>query len=114
MIIGGKDRPIKIGINQSIEYCTLRGCTITQMNNDLEGVASGGMDISVLRDFIWSALKDGARVAKQEFDVDTYTVGDWLEELDDQQMEQFFKDLVASMPKGKKSEAGKKKAATVS
>lgn len=99
MNIGGKDRPIKIGLNQSIEYCELRGITITQMNEDYVKLQNGAGTGSEVRDLIWSALKDGARVAGEEFDHTNYDVGDWLEDLDPETMAEFFKEVADSMPK---------------
>jgi hypothetical protein len=109
MKIGGKDRAVKFGINQSVIYCELRNCSITQMNKDIADLGAGSGDVGVMRDFIYSALKEGARKAGEPFDFTNYDVGDWLENFDESEMESFFKELVDSMPKAKE---GKKKAVT--
>ena len=97
MNIGGKERELKIGLNQSILYCDLRGISISEMNSDLGKLATGtGAE---LRDLIWSALKDGARKSKTEFPYTNYDVGDWIEELKDEELTKFLADLVGSMPK---------------
>lgn len=107
MNIGGKDRPIKIGVNQSILYCELRGISISEMNNDLTKLAYGSG--SQMRDYIWSALKDGARVAKIEFLQSNLDVGDWLEDIEQDELTNFIDELTGSMPKMKvkKKEANK-------
>ena len=110
MKIGGKDRPIKFGVNQSIEYCELRKCSITQMNKDITNLGNGNGDLSVMRDFIWSALKEGARRKGEDFKYTTYDVGDWLEDFSETEMTEFFEELVASMPKVEEKDMGKKKA----
>lgn len=103
MKIGGKERPIKIGLNQSIEYCELRGISITQMNDDLARLANGSG--SEMRDYLWSALKDGARVSKTDFSHSNLDVGDWLEDVSQEELSKFIGDITGSMPKG----TGKKK-----
>ena len=111
MIIGGKERPIKIGLNQSIIYCELRGISITKMNDDFVKLANGSGTGAEVRDLIWSALKDGARKAKEPFEVDNFEVGDWLEEMEPEQMATFMNDLASSMPKVRAGK-GKKKVVT--
>jgi len=37
-----------------------------------------GIDFNVQRALYWSALKDGARMEKQEFDYSPEEVGDWI------------------------------------
>ncbi|RLF66357.1 MAG: hypothetical protein DRN30_02290 [Thermoplasmata archaeon] len=106
MNIGGKEREIKIGLNQSILYCELRGISITDMNSDLAKLSNGtGAE---LRDLIWSALKDGARVSGEEFNHTTYDVGDWIEELDPESLGTFINSLVESMPKMRPAKSKKK------
>ncbi len=109
MKIGGEERLIKIGLNQSILYCELRNISITEMNADLAKLSKGtGAE---LRDLIWSALKDGARVSGTEFKYTEYDVGDWIEELDPSELGEFMKALINSMPKSKPGNSnGKKKA----
>ncbi len=99
MKIGGKDRTIKCGLNQSFEYCELRKISISEMNADLSNIAKG--DGSQIRDLIWSALKDGARIENVEFEYTNYDIGDWLETIDDGEIEKFFKDYLKSLPKPK-------------
>lgn len=103
--IGGEERPIKFGMNQSILYCEERGITLEEMSKELSGL--GKDSGATLRDLFWSALKDGARVEKQPFDYSTGDVADWLEDLTEADYEQFFKALAESTTK-KKSETAPK------
>ncbi len=109
MIIGGEDRTLKFGLNQSALYCELRDISIKQMNMDIQRIAQGDGNGSEIRDMIWSALKDGARVEKQAFEFDHFEVGDWLEEVDTNEMAIAIKELAMSMPVAKKKAAEKAK-----
>ncbi len=109
MKIGGKDRPIRFGINQSIIFCRLRGITINQMDADIKKIIKNEVDGSEIRDLLFSALKDGARKEKQQFDFEPENVGDWMEEIETKDLEQFFVGLVDGMPKSKRKQPSKKK-----
>lgn len=98
MNIGGKERPLKFGFNQSVFYCEQRGITITQMNKELTKIST---DMGVFRDTIWSALKEGARQAKEPFEFDAFDVGDWLEKIEAEEATRAIKDLTESMPRTK-------------
>jgi len=100
MKIGNKDRKLKFGMNQSILYCEIRDISLTQMNKELTKITDGTG--SELRDLIWSALKDGARVSKEKFEYSNFDVGDWLEELDSKEIESALNMLIESMPSKKK------------
>ena len=108
MKIAGKEYPIKLGLNQSIEYCELRGITINQMNDDFTRMANGEGTGSEIRDLLWSVLKDGARVAGTKFTMSNYDVGDLIEAMSTDEMTEFMEELAGSMPK--KQPNAKKKA----
>ena len=109
MNIGGKERPVKIGFNQSVLYCELRGVSISAMNEDYQKMAQGQGNGSEVRDLIWSALKDGARVAKEEFEYSNLDVGDWMEEIEPGQVTEFINELSANLPTRKDKTKSKKK-----
>ena len=100
--IGGEDRPIKFGINQSILYCELRDISITEMSKDMEKFINGSG--AELRDFMWSALKDGARKEKIDFDYTPEDIGDWMEDMSEEEMEKFFAGMIEDNPPSKKKE----------
>ena len=100
MKIGGKERKIKCGMNQSILYCELSDISITQMNKEFVNLTtSNGSEI---RDLVWSALKDGARIKKEAFEYTNFDVGDWMEDLNEKDLEDFIKDMTDTLPKSKK------------
>ena len=101
MNIGGKNRPIKVGVNQSILYCRLRDVPINQIDEDIKKIANGTSNGSEIRDLIWAALKDGARKAKQEFEYTPEDVGDWMEDVTKDDIAGFMSELVGTAPKKK-------------
>lgn len=110
MNIGNKERPVKMGLNQSILYCELRGINITQMNTEFTSFANGKHTGAEIRDLIWSALKDGARKEGTEFNYTNLDVGDWIEDLEPNSITEFIKGMAETMPKAKAKPVNKKKA----
>ena len=96
VVVDGKEYTISWGLNQSIEYCNLRSIDITQMNEDYANI---GKDISIVRDLMWSAFKDGARIKDVEFTMTTYDVGDMLETMSSEEVSSFIATMVDTLPK---------------
>ena len=108
MNIGKENRPVKFGINQSIIFCKLRGITISKMSDVIDNIVKNEVDGSEVRDFLYSALKDGARKEKQTFDFTPEDVGDWMEDVDLEELESFFLGFIDSQPKTKRKASKKK------
>ncbi len=106
MKLGGKSYTTSWGMNQSIEYCELRGISITQMNKDLAKIATDSG--AVLRDLIWSSLKDGARKDKVELELTNFDIGDLLEDIKPGEIENFMAGMTATMPKVREKDTKKK------
>lgn len=102
MKIGGKEHKLKFGLNQSILYCELRKISVNQMNEEFASFADGTYNGSEIRDLLWSALKDGARVAKKPFNKTNYDIGDLMENMSEAEMSSFLLEMADSMPKPKK------------
>lgn len=102
MIIGGEDRPIKVGVNQTIIYCELRGVPINQIDKDVQKIAKGESSGAEIRDLLYSALKDGARAAKLDFPYTPEDIGDWMDSISSEDMQGFMGELIGAAPKGKK------------
>ena len=78
--IGGKSRPVKFGVNQTSEFCKLRGIGAGEYFAFLKDKFVGAKgDGGEFRDLLWSALKDGARLKKLEFEYTPEDVGDWMD-----------------------------------
>jgi len=100
--IGGKLRPIKFGTNSTALLCELRGITLKDMgvmfsedrikNNEITG--------GEIRDMIYSGLVSAARSKGIEVDFDQYMVGDWIDEMDANELVKAFDVLGQSQPKG--------------
>jgi len=108
MFIGGEDRPIKFGINQTDLYCTLRGISITVMQEEMKKFVNGDYTGGEIRDLIWSALADGARKEKIDFPFTNLDVGDWLEEVQEGELTKALNEMNAGAPKVRANSAKKK------
>ena len=97
MDIGGALRPVGWGMNTWILYCELRGCTITDMGEQLQRIGTGGGSGSEIRDLIWAALKSGARKEKQDVEFDNWDVGDWLDDISTEALTEFLTSMTESM-----------------
>ena len=105
--LGNKEYPISWGLNQTILYCELRNVSVSEYNEQLSNIANGtGAE---LRDLMWSGLKDGARRAKKDFNLDTFDVGDLMEELSAEDISSIINTMIDTLPKPKDEEASKKK-----
>ena len=104
--IGGTPYPIKWGLNQSMFYCELRNVSIDEMNKQLSNISK---DVSILRDLLWSAFKDGARVNKTEFTLSNFDIADVMEEMQDGEMENLISSMIDTLPKPSNAKPIKKK-----
>ena len=95
--IGGQKRLLKFGINTLAVFTEKSG-------KGLEEMAFG---ITDLRGLIWAALYTGARKQGTELEVDEWTVGEWLDEIDEEQFNLIMRTITESMPEpdGKKKRA---------
>ena len=108
--IGGKLRPIKFGTNSTALLCEIRGITLNDMglmfseerikNNEITG--------GEIRDMIYAGLVSAARSKKIEIDFDQYQVGDWIDEIDPNELVKAFEVMGESQPKGSNTTAKKK------
>ena len=107
--IGGKDRPIKFGTNQSARYCEIRSIDLPVMRDELSNLATS--DGSSIRDLLYSALWAGCKSEKIDVDFDRYDLGDWIDDMDQKEMDKAFQFLIDSEPKAEEGEAveGEKK-----
>lgn len=78
--VGGKERTVKFGTNQSVIFTELRGIQLAEYMELLKNVDEGKVDLAFTRDVMYSALVDGARVTKVQVDFTKEDVGDWIDE----------------------------------
>lgn len=95
--IGGKPRLVKFGTNQLAIF--------TQRHNIALADVSFGME--QLRDLIWSGLVAGAKKNKEEVDFDEWTVGEWMDEMEEAEFNKILDAFNNSMPTPGDSKPGK-------
>ena len=110
--IGGEERPLKFGLQQSISYCEMRNVSINEMQDELGKLVDGKGTGAEIRDLLYSALKDGARVDKKPFDFTPEDVADWIEEINPEELKKAFSVMGSSMP-DKDMSLGKQKVVKV-
>lgn len=96
--IGGKPRLLKFGTNQLAIF--------TQMHKVDLSEADFGMHH--LRDLIYSALVAGAKKNKEEVTFDEWEVGEWIDELPDEDLQKIVDSFTNSLPKGEGDDTKKK------
>ena len=101
MNIGGKERKLKFGINQSITYCEILNIDISDMDESFQRMANGKGTGTELRALFYSALKDGARIEKSEFNYTVEDIGDWLDEVTPEEIQVAIGEMVSTLAKGK-------------
>ena len=108
--IGGKLRPIKFGTNSTALLCEIRGITLNDMGLMLSEDRINNNEITggEIRDMIYAGLVSAARSKKIEIDFDNYTVGDWIDEIDPNELVKAFEVLGQSQPQGSNKTPKKK------
>ena len=96
--IGGKDRPLKFGTNQSAKYCEIRGLSLVEMQEELSDIANS--DGGSIRDLLYSALWAGCMTDKLEVDFNRYDLGDWVDEMSQDELNKCFQVLFDSNKSG--------------
>ena len=94
--IGGKKRSLKFGTNQTALFCEITGLPLSESFN-VKNFKAGE-----LRDFIFSALKDGCRIKSEKVDFTNVDVGDWMDELSQQDYGLIFGTAFNQLPKEEK------------
>lgn len=109
VVIGGKKRPVKFGMNQTIIFNQHRGITLKDYAElfTADKLKSMNIDGSEMRDLLWSALADGARYKNQKFDATPETVGDWIDEASEGVVREAFSAMISRIEDD--TDEGKKK-----
>jgi hypothetical protein len=109
VMLGGETRSLKFGFNTMALFGDLTGKKLSEMQN----IASG-MSMSDIIKLMWCGLKEGARKAGKEFDHTYDEVGDWLDDLQENDpdglagMMAMFNQSQAPVQNGKKKVKGKR------
>jgi hypothetical protein len=111
MKINGKEMPTKWGINQCELFCELRGISLKQYYELLADFETGNYTFGAIRDLIYTALKDGARQAGEQFTATNLDVGDWMDTDPAKYIAEALTELVETLPKPTDNGTAKKKKA---
>lgn len=98
--IAGTEYPVKFGTNQTAVFCELHNCDLKTYYGIFSGENFSKLELGgkQVRDLIYSAMKDGARAAKQPFDLSPEDVGDMMDIMNTQR--ELYQQLFAIMSSG--------------
>jgi len=91
--IGGKKRPFKFGTNATALFCEERKCTLNDfmiLGTKLQKKEITGSEI---RDLLWAGLICGAKSKKKDVDFTSFDVGDWMDEMDQNELNKVFQEI---------------------
>lgn len=102
--IGGKKRPFKFGTNATALYCNIKNCTLGEFQKQFEPEKLKAMAIKgdEVRDLLWAGLVAGCKSEKSEVTFDEYEVGDWIDEMDQDELTKAFSVMATSGDSKKK------------
>jgi hypothetical protein len=98
--LGGKQLPIKMGINTTALYLEFKEVDMPQYYKDLLSLIEVG-NMVVLRDILYCSIREGCRREKQEFTEDNIWVGEQMDNMDEGQLKKFLLEVYQSLPQGK-------------
>ena len=102
--LSGHEYPVSFGMMALAKFCKDQNLSLSEMNAQLQN----NLDIMSALKLIYFGLEDGARKAKQEFNLTLEDVADRIDE-DPDAIERFFAEFQALQPQ-KKEAPGKPKA----
>ena len=107
--IGGKSRPFKFGTNATDLYCKAQQITLGEFTTSFNEKKMKTMDVdpSVVRDLLYAGLAAPLLSKDEEVDFTKYTVGDWIDDMEQKELEKAFSTMIDSI--SKKKGVGKKK-----
>jgi len=100
--IGGKKRPIKYGTNSTAILCEIRGITLKDMGDMFseQRIKDNEITGGEVRDLIYAGLASGSYSKGEEPEFNRYQVGDWIDEMDADELIKAFEVMGESQPKG--------------
>jgi len=105
--IGGKERSLKFGTNQTARYCEVNKCTLDEYLTDMNFTNMRGDEI---RDLIYSGLWAYDITNDAKIDYNRFSVGDWIDEADQKEINSIFQSLADSNKQLTEIKEGKSKA----
>jgi len=108
--IGNKERPFKFGFNAMDIFCKEYGIGLNAFSETFAKIATGEAAPGIIRDIIYSGLLAGTLSCNQTPDYNKYTIGDWLDELGNEELTKVMKLVTESLNPGAGKHGDKKKA----
>lgn len=105
--VGGEKRLIKFGTNSTSIFCDIRDLSLIQA----QSITAGNMKPGELRDLIYSGLAAGALKADDsvhdigDLDFSKWDVGDWIDEMDQDTLQEIHEFMSGDDKKKDVSEA---------
>lgn len=90
--LGGKKRTLHFSMNFWVEFTEQLGVSLT----DIGDVFNGGMSLSGIRALIYSALRANDLEQGNEMDYTLYSVGNWLEDLEAEKINEIVEAMMQS------------------
>jgi len=90
--LGGKKRTLHFSMNFWVEFTEQLGVSLT----DIGDVFNGGMSLSGIRALIYSALRANDLEQGNEVDYTLYSVGNWLEDLEAEKINEIVEAMMQS------------------
>ena len=90
--LGGKKRTLHFSMNFWVEVTEQLGVSLT----DIGDVFNGGMSLSGIRALIYSALRANDLEQGNEVDYTLYSVGNWLEDLEAEKINEIVEAMMQS------------------
>lgn len=102
--IGGHNRVLKFNLNANYEFCKMHSLTQDQVMDFF----TDSMNVTAIRDMIYCALKVADLSAGRAIDYNEFTVGEWISEMPQAELERIILGTSDANPVSKEV---KKKAA---
>lgn len=93
--IGRKKYLLKFGTNSTAIFCEEKEIGFQDFQDRMSN-----MSIMDLRDFIWAAAVAGCHTKQKEVDFDRMDVGDWIDDMADDELEQILNVIEISQDPG--------------
>ena len=78
---------LKFGTNSTAVFCEKHDISLQEFQNRF---SADQLQIRDIRDFIWAAAVAGAHATDREIDFDRWDVGDWIDELSQEELDRIL------------------------
>lgn len=101
--IGGRVRTLKFNLNANYEFCKMHNLT----QDEVMTYFTDAHNVDAIRDMIYCALKAADLADGRAVDYNPYKVGEWIQEMDQKELERVITGAEDSNPEPDKKKAAK-------